>query len=347
MKNPLRSKSVLRTPRRLTFVSALAVILCLLFVLDAFAEGAVTINVGGNELHPDEVAQHPYLNDAGEDITTSHYGPLVRNYVLRPLTTPKGTMRFFAGPGDPRMLTLSAYRGFGEYGIGAQSQRVRYREGDTRISTGSTIATLRIGSVYGITDDFEIGMGLPFTFGPTADMVLDDLPVWVTGRFLHKAHLEVGWRATAFAPISRDGALQLGIPIIYRRSIFRLDTGVFGTLHFDDPLTSRVMIPMRLSISFVDAMFVGMSSGIDVRNFSAVAVPVGFHVLFVLEYDNMFMDLGLSFVWPAFLHIFANTDRDAVVDADLSDSLGGILGREGVDFNDFDIQIGANLAIRF
>lgn len=292
-------------------------------------------------------SEHPYVDDDGEEATDFRLGPLVRNYVLRPLTTPKKTLRVFAGPGDPRMLSLSDYRGFGEYGLGAESRRLRYRVDELRVSTGTTVATLKLGAVYGITDTLELGFGLPFTFGPGTTGITDDVPIWLTGRFHESRRVELGWRLTAFAPAANRGAVQIGLPLIFRQSIFRVDSGIFGTLHFNDPLTSRVLIPVRFSISFVDAMYVGMSSGIDLRNFDALAIPLGFHVLFVLEYDNFLMDVGLSFLWPAFVHAFERDEAGSVLGPGVEDSLGQIRGRPGIDFNDFDVQLGANLAIRF
>jgi hypothetical protein len=297
--------------------------------------------------HEDEEHAHPYLDEHGEYRNGYGDNGLVRNYVRRPLTVPKGTMRFFMGPGDHRMLSLAPYRGFGDFGLGAESRRARYREDGTRLSFGTTIGTVRFGSVYGITDKTEVGFGIPLTFGPGVDSASDDIPIWFTGEFFESDHVEVGLRATGFIPVANSGAIQVGIPLTFRKSIFRLDTGIFETVHFGDDVQSRLFIPARVSIAFVDAMYVGLSAGADLRNFDAFAIPLGFHVLFTLNYDKFIMDLGLSFTWPAFIHAFASDDEDPRVGADVEDSLGQILGTQGVDLNDFDVQGGVNLAISF
>jgi hypothetical protein len=261
---------------------------------------------------------------------------LTARYVDRPLVDPKMSLRIFAGPNDHRTWTLSLYRGLKDYGIGFERYALDNQtvQGFQAGNFSNAVATFRTGAAFVPVENLEVGIGFPFAGDGRG---VDDIPVWATYQFFGNDTVEIGGRFAMFLPAQTEFGMQFGIPVaIHLGDSMKIDTGMFFSMAFFDDIYTRLNIPARLTYQITDEIFVGGVVGFDLPDFDSFNMIFGFHGGYTLAIDEAIIDFGLSFTWPGFI-ITEDTGTVGVAHADDTP----------LDGNDFDMQFGANMSIKF
>jgi hypothetical protein len=179
------------------------------------------------------------------------------DYISRPLVLPVGVLRLDGGPRRP-------YSG-GQVMPGGQLQFL--------INEGEDVAFLVPGAGYGVVDNLELGAVWPLLISP--DLDLSDLSVY--GKYsLQRGNIEVAGYAELRIPIENDLELTGGVPVFLHLSEqARIETGGFVRFTFGDDTAATVHVPVSVPILVSPEVFVGPEIGVEIRDFSDVAVPVG------------------------------------------------------------------------
>jgi hypothetical protein len=180
------------------------------------------------------------------------------DYNSRPLVLPKGVLRLDGGPRRPYSN--------GQVMPGGQLQFLINRDADD-------FAFLVPGAGYGVIDDLELGAVWPLQLSP--ELNLSDLSAY--GKYsLQRGSVEVAAYAELRVPIEADLELTGGIPVfVHLSDAMRLETGGFIRLAFGDDTSVTLLAPVSLPIQVSPQVFVGPETGIEIRDFESVAIPLG------------------------------------------------------------------------
>jgi hypothetical protein len=180
------------------------------------------------------------------------------DYNSRPLVLPKGVLRLDGGPRRPYSN--------GQVMPGGQLQFLINRDADD-------FAFLVPGAGYGVIDDLELGAVWPLQLSP--ELNLSDLSAY--GKYsLQRGSVEVAAYAEVRVPIEADLELTGGIPVfVHLSDTMRLETGGFIRLSFADDTAVTLLAPVSLPIQVSPQVFVGPETGIEIRDFESVAIPLG------------------------------------------------------------------------
>jgi hypothetical protein len=187
------------------------------------------------------------------------------DYVARPLTLPKSTLRIDSGPKWP----------FPPYRTGQLTV--------THVDLGladDTWVHLNPGATFGIVRDFELGFMLPMRLSPEGD--LEDPVVHLMYRFAD-GDAEAGFFVAA--PLPFDGPFHpiTGIPIrLHLGNVIAFDLGPFVRIDLEDTGDDGdeegvdLILPFELSIQASDAIHFGPELTVELPEFDGVNIPVGF-----------------------------------------------------------------------
>jgi hypothetical protein len=180
------------------------------------------------------------------------------DYNSRPLVLPKGVLRLDGGPRRPYSN--------GQVMPGGQLQFLINRDADD-------FAFLVPGAGYGVVDDLELGAVWPLQLSPQLNLL--DLSAY--GKYsLQRGSVEVAAYGEVRVPIEADLELTFGIPVfVHLSDAMRLETGGFIRLSFADDTAVTLLAPVSLPIQVSPEVFVGPETGIEIRDFESVAIPLG------------------------------------------------------------------------
>ncbi len=180
------------------------------------------------------------------------------DYISRPLVLPEGVLRLDGGPRRPY--------GGGQVMPAGQLQFQVNRGGED-------FAYLVPGAGIGAYDDLELGAVWPLRLSP--DLNLLDLSAY--GKYsLQRGSVEVAGYAEVRIPIQDEFELTGGVPVyVHLSNAMRVETGGFVRLSFGDGTPVTLHVPVSLPIQVSPEVFVGPETGIEIRDFDAVAVPLG------------------------------------------------------------------------
>ncbi len=251
-------------------------------------------------------------------VDTQHITPI--QYSLRPLTTPGNTLNIHAGPVSSQDLSLT-----GAFGIG-----ILHNRGFSLTSGLTNAVTFGFGASYGITDDFEVGLGFPLMLSPDAD--LGDLPLWASYRFI-QGKTQVGARLNILIPASSDFQLEPGIQLSSRPcDAFRIEAGLFFRLIFADTFYSAINVPVRLTYSVTRNIYLGLQTGLHIALLPdpfdpVISIPLLLHYGYTIDAGGTPIDISAQFGWR---QLFAVSGGNSDTFTEL-----------------WDLYLGANVAIAF
>lgn len=181
------------------------------------------------------------------------------------------------GPGQPALMGQR----FGEQYIEGGGQYVRFHpQGDAGISALNQQQWFaRAGVIFGLTEDWEAGaLFLPFQLDPK--FAFSGITAYGTRGFRH-GPVDLGIRMALRTPDSiSDPApfwLSVGMPVLYRAGIVRLDAGAFFPLAVKEWWLG-VNAPLRATVNLGPSYWLGLETGYTDPRFDEPhdsAVPLG------------------------------------------------------------------------
>ncbi len=259
-------------------------------------------------------------------------------YTKRNLTQAPGSLKILAGPASPQLMGGSILRntdaGFSylDPSVTTDPELPSELQPDSEIS-------LNIGAVYGITDNIEVGsLFAPLLLsGPEgADLYRNPSAFLTYG--MDMGNFDIGVRATAILPVQEDSdfALNPGVPVLFRGSGFRLDTGVYLPIIFGDETLISLNIPVRPAFQATPNIFVGLDTGFNIFALSGPegldsqqTVPLGVFGGYTLLAGGRVIDLTLSFTFDQALLLSAEEPISTT------------------QFSNYRLNVGGNVAIKF
>jgi len=182
----------------------------------------------------------------------------------------------------------------------------------------NTIFSASLGGAYGVLDDLELGAQVaPVRFAPDVTFgdlsLLGDPDAYGVYRFL-RGVLELGGTLRVTVPLQADFRIEPGVLArVHGGEILRIDTGVLLPVVFRDAGAQLdPTVPLVARIQIVPAVFVGLSTGITVRDtdlerailpagaFAGVTVPAA--------RGGPLLDVSIAFQFPRFLQPASDGD---------------------------------------
>jgi hypothetical protein len=212
----------------------------------------------------------------------------VRNArVERPLTTPRRTFDVYVSAAlrapsvtEERFLRLP----------------VEYRDQGPRLG-------LRLGSLYGITDDLEVGVLFPpmvFRNGVEFDGPVFDLAYRVIGGGM----LELAVIGSVVIPVANDLGVGGRVPLrVHLGGALRLDAvPELMVWNRDRRGYANAALPVTLVAQLGDEWSAGLSAGVSTLGFETAAMSTGAELTYTVTSPNgAVADLSLGFAFPTLI----------------------------------------------
>ena len=292
------------------------------------------------------------VSDGGGGGLTAPTGE--RIWANRSLVQPRGQLQILSGPTGVQAMSVPGFMsmGVGSFGIDIYRMGLRYSVdtgfGSVSFSGGSSFTSWPIGVSYAPIDNLEVGIGLPIQLSPGG---FGNLPLWATYQFMDGG-VQMGARLALYLPTQTGTGgfgnlfgIQAGLPVMLSLGTMRIDTGAFINVYiptgeFSGDPTVSLEIPARIGFQITDALFAGAQTGIYIPGFDGVEIPLMGFVGYTLNPQFGPVDLGFRFGFDRAIWFGNALDQTGFARPN-----GPRAG--GVDFNDFSIAIGADLAIQF
>lgn len=293
----------------------------------------------------------------------AHLEGLKDAWTNRSLTPDKGQFLILAGPSSVQGLSVragwSAIQGPSEFGFNIRRHHNAWKTEilgiETKATQKSVQGAMPLGFVYAPIENLEVGLALPLLFGladhnPAYGFRRDpnagfgDMPIWATYQ-LTDDRVQLGLRAAFYLPTQTDFQMQFGLPILARLGGLRLESGVFVHITFDQEYTfSEVFVPARIGFQITPEIFAGARTGLNmgfVDGETFFAMPLYGFAGYTMSTDIGPIDFGLQF---GFDQLFRS--NPATQNREPSTSVS-YPGDGSVDFSDFSLSFGANIALQF
>ena len=167
---------------------------------------------------------------------------------------------------------------------------------------GFGVEVLEVGASYGILDDLEVGLRLPFTFGLLDEpAAARDITLGAVYRFL-SGDLELGAALDVKIPVETDFALSAGVPLHYHAGMARLRSGVMLDVTFASSTVLGMRVPLGVDMALTEALNLSVETGLDINSFDGFAwdIPLGVALGYTFGSASPTADLNLVFELPNF-----------------------------------------------
>lgn len=195
---------------------------------------------------------------------------------------------------------------------------------------------LNLSIDYGVMKDLTVG-ALLVPLGLSPKVEYGNPFIYGRYQFMH-GKIELAAELGASIPVVKDTHFGLAPGV---RAAFiindaaKLDVGLFVDLSFDDPVVTRLDIPLALAISFTRELFFEVRTGVQMAKFKPelLTIPLGVELGYSIAkgHDEPFIDVFLGFGFPEFLG------------PETKATTTGVETSTGLHTGDWDLEVGARI----